>query len=44
MGGRETPLRLGRAAPAEPEAQVLEQGSLGSNKVEQSFSFQGAGG
>lgn len=34
----------GRAAPAEPEAQVLEHGGLGSNEVEQNFSFQGAGG
>lgn len=42
------PFRLGvaegRAAPAKPEAQVLGQGSLGSSKVEQNFSFQGAGG
>lgn len=45
---RKHPFRLGvaegRAAPAKPEAQVLEQGSLGSHKAEQSFSFQGAGG
>lgn len=33
----------GRAAPAEPEAQVLEHGGLGSNEVEQNF-FQEAGG
>lgn len=45
MGGRETPLQAeGRAAPAQPEAQVLGQSSLGSSEVEQSFSFQGAGG
>lgn len=41
------PLRLGaaegEAAPAKPEAQLLEQNSLGSSKVEQNF-FQGAGG
>lgn len=34
----------GRAAPAKAEAQGLGQGSLGSSKVEQSFSCQGAGG
>lgn len=48
VGGRETLLQAGeaevRAASAKPEAQVSEHGSLGSSKVEQSFSFQGAGG
>lgn len=34
----------GRAAPAQAEAQGLGQGRLGSSKVEQSFSCQGAGG
>lgn len=47
VGGRETPLQAwgaeGRAAPAKAEAQGLGQGSVGSSKVEQSFSCQGLG-